>query len=600
MPKTVLILALMIGIFVIGIIISLDIVRSEMINTTTGNFLTFGRTMSDNLDSRIDGTMILLSTFVLNPEVLELINESNNEFEKIDDISDYMNTKESQWLSYNGMQNPMYDKLVNNTLSQKLETFSQTIKTSSDIDMFPEIYIVNKYGATIAENSRTTNWDQSNKLKFQNSKIYGSYFEDLHYDTSAKIWALGVSLAIYNDDEFVGMIKTAYAISDITQLIIDAKNEANHNNMKINVFTSDGQYVFSDGPAKIGDMIDDSINKSFIFIDNSNPEGSYIVDESGVNKLVVYTTSDGFRNFSGYDWIITISIPEYDFLEPTNSIQDILIILLLISVGVAIVMSIIMVNSIVIPILSIRDATSELSIGNFDVVTEIKSKDEIGELSASFDFMSEQFRQAQNAVNLREQLIAQKDDILLKFSNSSVQCCVGIIDIIDSTSITINLSDSEINDFYGIFINEVNKTIKKFNGVTVKNLGDGLLFYFPNKKNNTNLDLELQNVIKCCLDIFGQNNTINNKLKKKDISPINYRISITYGLVSIAKVSTSLVEDIFGDTVNQCAKINHYAGYDGVVIDNSVYDLVMDFPNYKFTKVEDLALRRSVYTIRKT
>ncbi len=94
-----------------------------------------------------------------------------------------------------------------------------------------------------------------------------------------------------------------------------------------------------------------------------------------------------------------------------------------------------------------------MSGGNFAVKTAITSPDEIGALSASFDEMSKKLQESQIAINLREELIRQKDDILLKFSDSSsVQCCVGVIDIIQSTKITANLTDTEINDFYGIFI----------------------------------------------------------------------------------------------------------------------------------------------------
>jgi len=597
----------MIGIFVIGIITSLDVVRSELIKNTTGNVLTLGANISENLDRRIDSTMMNLSTFVLNPQVLELINESNDEFDQIENISHYMNIKESEWRSYDDKENPIYDEMVNNQLSQKLETFRQVIKTSSNIDMFPEIYIVNKYGATIAENSRTSNWDQSNKLKFKNSKIYGSHIEDIHYDVSADIWALGVALAIYDDDdEFAGMIKTAYAIQDIHQLVVHAKNEANYDSMEVNVFTSDRRYIFSDGiNAKTpGDNIDESFT---YFEDNFLKEESGIVDVHGVNKLVVYTTSNGFRNFSGLGWIVTISIPEQDFLEPINKIQDILVVLLLISVGIAIIISIIMVRSIVIPILQIKNASEKLSDGDLTVKTEITSKDEIGELSASFDEMSKKLQESQIAINLREELIRQKDNLLLKFSDSSIQCCVCIIDIIQSTKTTANLTDTEINDFYGIFINAVNNTIKKFNGVTVKNLGDGLLFYFPKMSDSNvenykgidkNQNAKFHNVIQCCMDICRQNNAINKKMEEKSLHPVNYRISITYGSISIAKVSTSIVEDIFGATVNQCAKINHYAKSNGVVIGNSMYRKIRYFSQYVFEKIDEQSIgNEDIYSI---
>jgi len=599
----------MIGIFVVGIIISLDIVRSELIKNTTENTLTLGANISDNLDRRIDSTITNLSTFVLNPQVLELIKESNDEFDQIENISEYMNATESEWLSYDDdkKENPMFDEMVNNPLSQKLETFRHVIKTSSNIDMFPEIFIVNKYGATIAENSRTSNWDQSNELKFKKSKIHGSNIDDIYYDASAGIWALSVALAIYDDDEFAGIINAIYAIQDIHQLILDAKNEVNYEGMEVNVFTSDRRYIFSDGiNAKTpGDKIDEYFMD---FKDSFVTEGSSsIVDVHGINKLVVYTTSDGFRNFPGLGWIVAISIPEQDFLEPINQIQDVLVVLLLISIGVSILMSVIMVRSIVIPILKIKNASVELSGGNFAVKTAITSPDEIGALSASFDEMSKKLQESQIAINLREELIRQKDDILLKFSDSSsVQCCVGVIDIIQSTKTTASLTDTEINDFYGIFINAVNKTIKKFNGVTVKNLGDGLLFYFP-KSNDSNVEnnddtknqnAKLHNVIQCCLDICKKNNEINKKMDEKGLPAVNFRISITYGSVSIAKVSTSIVEDIFGSTVNQCAKINHYAKPNGVVIGNSMYEKVKCFSQYVFEKIDGQSVgNEDIYSV---
>ena len=216
-------------------------------------------------------------------------------------------------------------------------------------------------------------------------------------------------------------------------------------------------------------------------------------------------------------------------------------------------------------------------------------------------------QESQIAINLREELIRQKDDLLLKFSDSSIRCCVGIIDIIQSTKTTANLTDTEINDFYGIFINAVNKTIKKFNGVTVKNLGDGLLFYFPKMNDNTvenhndinkNQNTEFHNVIQCCMDICRQNNAINKKMEEKNLPSLNYRISITYGSISVAKVSTSIVEDIFGSTVNQCAKINHYTKPNGVVIGNSMYRKVKYFSQYVFEKIDEQSIvNEDIYSV---
>jgi len=113
-----------------------------------------------------------------------------------------------------------------------------------------------------------------------------------------------------------------------------------------------------------------------------------------------------------------------------------------------------------------------------------------------------------------------------------------------------------------------------------------------------NQDTEFHNVIQCCMDICRQNNTINKKMEEKNLPLVNYRISITYGSISIAKVSTSIIEGIFGTTVNQCAKINHYVKSNGVVIGNSMYRKVRYFSQYVFEKIDEQSIvNEDIYSV---
>ncbi len=66
----------------------------------------------------------------------------------------------------------------------------------------------------------------------------------------------------------------------------------------------------------------------------------------------------------------------------------------------------------------------------------------------------------------------------------------------------------------------------------------------------------------------------------------NYRLSATYGLVRIAKISTSSVNDIFGATVNRCSKINYAALKNGLVIGSEFYDAVKFFDEYDFKETK--------------
>jgi class 3 adenylate cyclase len=58
-------------------------------------------------------------------------------------------------------------------------------------------------------------------------------------------------------------------------------------------------------------------------------------------------------------------------------------------------------------------------------------------------------------------------------------------------------------------------------------------------------------------------------------------------MVRIARSSTSSVNDIFGTTVNRCAKLNRNASTNGVVIGENFYELLKDNEEYLFKKVEN-------------
>lgn len=236
------------------------------------------------------------------------------------------------------------------------------------------------------------------------------------------------------------------------------------------------------------------------------------------------------------------------------------------------------------PIIKLKNAANKIASGDFGVRTNIKTRDEIGELSYAFDSMAEKLQESLFEIKEKEDVIKQQEDILLQFSDQSEKYCVGMIDIMDSTKICSNLSDSETSEFYNIFINSVGAIINKFGGIVVKNIGDALLFYFSLENNNEKDTLK--KCLDCCLALTEAHDEIVKKLEKINLPTLDYRISATYGIVRIARASTSSVNDIFGTTVNKCAKMNRSAPPNGVIIGENLYEAVKNFDEYIFKKIE--------------
>ena len=238
------------------------------------------------------------------------------------------------------------------------------------------------------------------------------------------------------------------------------------------------------------------------------------------------------------------------------------------------------------PIIKLKEATNEIAKGNYDIRTNIKSRDELGQLSASFDSMAQKIQESLITIKQKEDVIRQQEDILLNFSDQSENGCVCLIDIKDSTQITAKMTDSQASNLYSTFLNAMATIVQEFKGTVIKNIGDALLFYFP----NTNpLDpLPFKNVIDCCLNMCESHDKIGKKLEDKGLPIVDYKISATYGSVRVANTSTSDVNDIFGSTVNRCAKINGLSPKNGLVIDEGLYNAVKSIDKYSFSKMDKL------------
>jgi len=189
--------------------------------------------------------------------------------------------------------------------------------------------------------------------------------------------------------------------------------------------------------------------------------------------------------------------------------------------------------------------------------------------------------------------VQEKNEVL--FSNKSENYCICFIDIVGSTQITAKITPSEkVGKFYSTFINAVASIVKDHNGKIVKTVGDGVLFFFPGTSNIEDIEAFVD-ALECCLALISSRNTINSTLYEEKLPGISYRISAEYGRVEVAKSDRSASYDLFGTTVNFCAKINKNASPNGIVIGSDLYTIVSSFPaladRYNIHEIGELHLR---------
>lgn len=180
-------------------------------------------------------------------------------------------------------------------------------------------------------------------------------------------------------------------------------------------------------------------------------------------------------------------------------------------------------------------------------------------------------------------------DYLVAFSGQTRNYCVGMVDMVNSTKMAATLGAAKISTYYQIFLNSMSKILSRCGGFVIKNIGDSLLFYFP-ESSKQNKKFGFMSCLECGLTMIESHGAICDVLRQNNLPCVDYRVSADYGSVVLMKTNNSDSLDMLGPPINMCTKINHAAGTNGTVIGGDLYTIVKSFNDYKFNKIEDFSL----------
>ena len=196
----------------------------------------------------------------------------------------------------------------------------------------------------------------------------------------------------------------------------------------------------------------------------------------------------------------------------------------------------------------------------------------------------------------------QSEHYLVDFLETSESYCVGLVDMVNSTKIAASLNQKKLSKYYEIFLNSMAEMVEKFGGFVIKNIGDSLLFYFPQSSKSDNNQSHLD-CLNCAMYMVEEHTNINKKMKNEKLPSMNYRISADFGKVTIMKTNNSSSIDVLGTPVNICNKINRSASKNGIVIGSDLYRNVKNFENYQYKMINacsvGLKYMYPIYSVKK-
>ena len=183
----------------------------------------------------------------------------------------------------------------------------------------------------------------------------------------------------------------------------------------------------------------------------------------------------------------------------------------------------------------------------------------------------------------------ENKDYLVAFSTQTQNYCVGLVDMVNSTKISASISPARVSRYYQIFLNSMSRILSRFGGFVIKNVGDCLMYYFPESA-KTNSKFGFLSCLEASLAMIESHDLICEHLKNEGLPPVDYRISADYGNVVIMKANTSSSLDMIGPPVNMCAKINRLAPKNGIVLGGDLQAMIKDFKDYSLKEMKGYSM----------
>jgi len=180
-------------------------------------------------------------------------------------------------------------------------------------------------------------------------------------------------------------------------------------------------------------------------------------------------------------------------------------------------------------------------------------------------------------------------DYLVAFSGQSESYCVGMVDMVNSTKITHQMNHEKITQYYQIFLNSMGSVLGRFGGVVIKNIGDSLLYYFPESSKHKR-KYGFMSCLEANLAIIEEHKTISEELLEHALPSLDYRVSTDYGPCMLMKSNDSSITDLVGPPMNMCSKINRSAAVNGIIIGSDCYEVVKDFEEYEFKRAGEYSI----------
>jgi len=394
---------------------SIAVSQRALEQTIGEDSILFAKEILDKIDRNIYHRLEQIRSYSDGLMPTRFVKESNEKFDGSENIEEYIKEQDKKWLSAAKDEiTPFMQEIISNDLSEELRNVIEKKKfymEQYDHRIFSEVFITNKYGANIAQTTKTTDYYQADEIWWEKAAAEGFYIGDLTYDKSANAYALDVAVRIdCPQDGGFGIIKAVLNIQEIIDIIkeheqeeviskkygqktsADAVQEFN----SFRLLTKDKRVIYSTEGFETFEKISPALEQILVGEDIDMRIDNYwiITPQKSTESLKLYSHaySRGYKDFKGFGWILVRIQDADEIFVPVARLRLILLFCIGMLVIIIVFVGVRTSRNISSEIDKLKKATVEIGKGKLDKKIEVETKDEVSELAESFNKMIDRLK----------------------------------------------------------------------------------------------------------------------------------------------------------------------------------------------------------------
>lgn len=239
------------------------------------------------------------------------------------------------------------------------------------------------------------------------------------------------------------------------------------------------------------------------------------------------------------------------------------------------------INGVTKPVRRLVDATHEIANGNLNFEIQVKTRDELGQLSMSFNEMTKGLKDKERVENLfgkylspdvaKKVLAEQSIDGILKGERAKLS--VMFTDIRGFTPMSRGMDPQELINLLNSHFDEMIDIIDRYGGTLDKFIGDAIMAFYGAPVHYEDFFMR---AINAAVQMQRASEKFNFQRKLEGKDPIHVGIGINTGDVVVGNIGSNkrLEYTVIGETVNIANRLCSVAKKGQIIISQSTYDLL--------------------------